>query len=73
VIISQVASEKLVTLLLVMAANKYQECSNARSLTRFANIVQNVFNTKILGFFTHQSQWKLPMSVRDKPSLKSVI
>ncbi len=51
--------EKLVTVLLAMAANKYQERSNCRTLTRFANIIQDIFNTRILGSFTRPSQWKL--------------
>jgi hypothetical protein len=56
--------EKLVTILLAMAATKYQEKHNCRSLTRFANTIQNVFNTRILGSVTRQSQWKLPMSIK---------
>jgi hypothetical protein len=56
--------EKLVTVLLAMAANKYQERTNTRTLTQFAIHVQNVFNTKILGSMTRTSQWKLPMSVK---------
>jgi hypothetical protein len=56
--------EKLVTVLLAMAANKFQQRSNCRTLTHFANIVQDLFNTKILGSFTQPSQWKLPMSAK---------
>jgi hypothetical protein len=56
--------EKLVTVLLAMAANKYQERTNTRTLTQFAIHVQNIFNTKILGSMTRPSQWKLPMSAK---------
>jgi hypothetical protein len=56
--------EKLVTVLLAMAANKYQQRSNCRTLTRFANIIQDIFNTRILGSFTRPSQWKLPLSAK---------
>jgi hypothetical protein len=56
--------EKLVTVLLAMAANKYQQCTNTRSLTQFANTVQNVVNTKILCSLTRLLQRKLPMSVK---------
>jgi hypothetical protein len=54
----------LVTVLLAMAANKYQQRSNCRTLTRFANIIQDIFNTRILGSFTRPSQWKLPLSAK---------
>jgi hypothetical protein len=56
--------EKIVTVLLAMAANKYQERSNIRSLTQFATIAQNIFNTKILGRFDLFITLKLPMSVK---------
>jgi hypothetical protein len=56
--------EKLVTVLLAIAANKYQRHTNTRSLPQFANRVQNVVNTKILGSLTRLSQWKLHMRVK---------
>jgi hypothetical protein len=47
-----------------MAANKYQNQSKTRSLTRFASNIQNIINTRILGSVTRPKQWKMPLNLK---------
>ena len=55
--------EKLITVLLAMAADRFQKRVKSRNLsTRFANNIQHIVNTRILGTVTRPKQWKLPLS-----------
>ncbi len=54
--------EKLITVLLAMAADKHQQQNNARSLTRFSANIQHLVNTRILGSLMRPKQWKVPLS-----------
>jgi hypothetical protein len=56
--------EKLITVLLSMVVNKYQNQSKTRSLTRFASNIQNIFNTRILGSVTRPKQWMMPLNLK---------
>jgi len=56
--------EKLITVLLAMAADRFQKRVKSRNLsTRFANNIQHIVNTRILGTVTRPKQWKLPLSL----------
>jgi hypothetical protein len=54
--------EKLITVLLAMAADKYRQRTNIKTLTRFAANIQSIVNTRILGSVVRPKQWKVPLS-----------
>jgi hypothetical protein len=54
--------EKLITVLLARAAEKFQQRGNTRNLTRFAAQIQHIVNTRVLGSMTRPKQWKVPLS-----------
>jgi len=55
--------EKIITVLLARAAEKYQSRSNARTLdSRFLESIQGIVNSRILGSETRPKQWKVPLS-----------
>jgi hypothetical protein len=57
--------EKIITILLARAAEKFQQSGNVRTLTRFASNVQSIVNTQILGTMSRPKQWKLPVSQKN--------
>lgn len=54
--------EKLITVLLAMAAEKFQRQRGVKNLGRFAVNIQHIVNTRILGTAAHPKQWKVPMN-----------
>lgn len=54
--------EKLITVLIARAAEKFQQRGNTRNLTRFAAQIQHIVNTRVLGSMTRPKQWKVPLS-----------
>jgi hypothetical protein len=54
--------EKIITVLLSMAAEQFQRRRNVKSLGRFAANVQHIVNTKILGTVVRLKQWKVPLN-----------
>jgi hypothetical protein len=54
--------EKIITVLLSMAAEQFQRRRNVKSLGRFAANVHHIVNTKILGTVVRPKQWKVPLN-----------
>jgi hypothetical protein len=55
--------EKLNTVLLAMAADKYRQRTNTTTLsTRFASNIQSIVNTRILGSAIRPKQWRVPLT-----------
>jgi hypothetical protein len=62
--------EKLITVLLARAAEKFQQRGNTRNLTRFAAQIQHIVNTRVLGSMTRPKQWKVPLSQKNDSVVK---
>ena len=54
--------EKLITVLLAMAAEKFQRQRGVKNLGRFAVNIQHTVNTRILGTAARPKQWKVPLN-----------
>ncbi len=54
--------EKLITVLLAMAAVRFHQERGVRSLNQFARNINHIVNTRILGTVVHPKQWKVPIS-----------
>jgi hypothetical protein len=54
--------EKLITVLLAMAAEQFHQERGVRSLNKFARYINHIVNTRILGTVVRPKQWKVPIS-----------
>jgi hypothetical protein len=54
--------EKLITVLLAMAAEQFQRQRGVKTLGQFAVNIQHTVNTRILGTAARPKQWKVPLN-----------
>jgi hypothetical protein len=54
--------EKLITVLLAMAAERFHQERGDRSLNQYAININHIVNTRILGTVVRPKQWKVPIS-----------
>lgn len=54
--------EKLITVLLAIGAERFQRQRGVKSLSRFANNIQHIVNTRILGSPNRPKQWRVPLN-----------
>jgi hypothetical protein len=52
--------EKLITVLLAIGANRFQEQHAVVTLNAYASSIQDIVNTSMIGTITRPKQWKVP-------------
>ena len=63
-------AEKIITMLLSLGAELYQQQRGVKSLTQYATGVQHLVNTTILGTRTRPKQWRLYLGKKNDTILK---
>jgi hypothetical protein len=56
--------EKLITVILAMAVERFHQERNIKSLSKFAVNISLIVNTKVLGTLVCPEQWKVPINER---------
>jgi hypothetical protein len=58
--------EKIITIILIIAANKFLRENGTTSLDSFVEQIENIVRTRILGTRIRPKQWRLPLNDEEK-------